>query len=121
MKKLIVLFLFASLSLNVNAIDEAPKYKIIANSNEKEDIENMYEIKKELLKDYKEWVQSVEDVDQVLYDHQYVYNAIYKNGIYIIELGNAEGKELVGTLKVNYCENTKEIKKKSLLWNFFFD
>ena len=121
MKKLVILFLFTFLCLNVTAKESEPKYKIIANSNNQEDIDEMYNIKKQLLADYKEWIISVDDKNQALYDHQYVYNASYENGTYIIKIGKAKGKELNGTLKVNYCESTKEITKKSLILDLFFD
>ena len=120
MKKIIVIFLIFNLCLNINAKENEPKYKIIANSNHIEDIKEMYKIKNELLIDYKDWIKSVDDVNQVLYDHQYVYNAKYSDGIYTIVLGDGNGKELNGSLKSNYCENTTEIKKKSFIWDFFF-
>lgn len=120
MKKLIIIFIFLLLCLNVEAKQREPKYKIIANSNSEKDIEEIYEIKKNLLLDYKEWCKGVDDNEQTLYDHQNEYNAIYKNGIFLIKIGNADGKELNGTLKINYCENTNDIEQKSLIWDFLF-
>lgn len=120
MKNFLILFLLFFCCINVNSTQNDPKYKIIANSNSQEDIEEMYNIKKQLLLDYKDWCKSVDDTTQVLYDHQYVYNAIYENNVFLIRLGNAEGKELSGTLKINYCESTTEIKKKSFIYEFFF-
>jgi hypothetical protein len=118
MKKYIILILFLFLITNVNAKKESPKYKIIASSNNEEDIKELYKMKKELILNYKEWVESVDDEDQVLYDHQKDYNAIYKDRIFTITLGEGKGKELTGTLKVNYCKNTEDIEKKSLLFDF---
>lgn len=120
MKKLIVIFLFLVLCINVQAKEKSPKYKIIANSNNKKDIEEIYQIKKKLLVDYKEWSKSVDDKEQILYDLQSEYQGVYKNGVFLIKIGNAQGKELNGTLKVNYCENTNDIEQKSLIWDFLF-
>lgn len=120
MKKVIVFLLFIFLLLNVSAKESIPKYKIISNSNSSNDIREMYDVKNNLIKDYKVWSKSVSDVDQVLYDHQYEYNAVYEKGIYLIVLGEGKGKELVGDLKVNYCESTIDIKRKSLLFGWFF-
>jgi hypothetical protein len=120
MKKYIIFVLFLFLIINVQAKKESPKYKIIANSNNQEDVEKLYETKKELLLKYKEWVEGVDDEDQVLYDHTNEFNAEYKNRIYTIRIGEGKGKELSGTLKVNYCESTKDIEKKSILFDFLF-
>lgn len=121
MKKIVVFFLLFNLCLNVYSKETVPKYKIIANSNSLSDIKEMYKIKNDLLINYKEWIKSVDDIDQVLYDHQYVYNAHYINGIYTIILGDGNGKELKGTLKSNYCESSNNVTKKSFIWEFFFD
>lgn len=96
------------------------KYKIIANSNQESDIQEMYDIKNNLLEDYKEWVKGVDNKDQVLADHQKDYQASFKQGIYKIVIGKGKGKTLEGELKVNYCESTKDIKTKSLLFDWLF-
>lgn len=121
MKKMIVVIsLLLCLCISVHAKNEEPKYKIISNSYQQEDIQYMYKIKTELLKNYKEWVKGVDNKDQVLADHQYVYNANYKQGVYEIIIGKGKGKTLTGDLKVNYCESTQDIETKSLLMDWLF-
>lgn len=119
MKKLIVVLLIMMNVVSVNASSNDPKYKIVANSNSDNDIKIMYETKDRLIKDYQDWVKSVDDVDQVLADHQDNYQAKYYNGEYTIILGNGKGKKLTGTLKTSYCASSKEIKKKSFLAELF--
>ena len=75
MKKTVIILLILMNIVTVDASGNEPKYKIIANSNSDEDIETMYEIKDSLIKDYQQWVKSVDDVDQALADHQKNYNA----------------------------------------------
>lgn len=120
MKKLIVIVLLGILCVSVQAKSEDPKYKIIAHSMQDKDIEEMYHVKSQLLKDYKEWAKGVDHKEQVLVDHQKDYHAIFKQGVYTIVLGDGKGKTLTGDLKVNYCESTKDIEKKSLLLEWFF-
>ena len=120
MKKLVVIVLIGFLFISVKAKSEEPQYKIISHSYQEEDIKEMYKIKNELLKDYKEWVKGVNDKDQVLADHQNDYHAIYKQGVYEIILGDGKGKSLSGELKVNYCESTQDIEKKSFLFDWLF-
>lgn len=120
MKKTIVVLLIMMNIVSVNASSNDPKYKIIANSNSDKDIKTMYETKDDLIKDYKDWIKSVDDVDQALADHQKDYQASFKQGIYKIVIGKGKGKTLEGELKVNYCESTKDIKTKSLLFDWLF-
>ena len=77
------------------------------------------ENKNELLLNYKKWVKGVDDVYQVLADHQDDFNAKYYNGLYTIVLGEGKGKSLEGKLQVSYCTSSKEIKKKSWLIKMF--
>ena len=119
MKKTIVVLLIMMNIVSVNASSNDPKYKIIANSNSAKDIKTMYETKDDLIKDYKDWIKSVDDVDQALADHQKDYQAKYYNGEYTIVLGAGKGKELTGTLKASYCVSSKEIKKKSFFAELF--
>ena len=119
MKKTVIILLILMNIVTVDASGNEPKYKIIANSNSNEDIETMYEIKDSLIKDYQQWVKSVDDVDQALADHQKNYNAKYYNGEYKIVLGEGKGKKLTGALKTSYCVTSKEIKKKSFLAELF--
>ncbi len=114
------IILLSFVCINVNANKSIPKYKIIANSNSEEDISEMYDIKKQLLIEYKEWSMGVDDVNQVLCDHIQNFNAEYKDGIYTIVLGEGKGKELIGDLKVNYCESSSDLTKKSFLFDFLF-
>lgn len=120
MKKFICIVLIGILLVSVEAKSQEPQYKIIANSNQESDIKEMYEVKNNLLKDYKEWVKGVNNKDQVLADHQLDYHATYKQGMYCIVLGNGKGKTLSGELKVNYCESTQDIEKKSFLFDWLF-
>lgn len=119
MKKVVVVLLIMMNIVSVTASTNEPKYKIIANSNKTVDIEKMYEIKDNLIQDYKKWAKGVDDVDQALADHQKKYQAKYYNGEYLIILGKGKGKELTGTLKTSYCVSSKEIKKKSFLVELF--
>lgn len=120
LKKLIFIILVCMLCVSVEAKSQNPKYKIISNSYKQEDINEMYEIKNELLIDYKEWVKGVDNPDQALADHQDDYYATFKQGVYTIILGDGLGKSLTGDLKVNYCETTKDLKTKSLIWDWLF-
>ena len=120
LKKLIFIILVFMLCVSVEAKSQNPKYKIISNSYKQEDINEMYEIKNELLIDYKEWVKGVDNPDQALADHQDDYHATFKQGVYTIILGDGLGKSLTGDLKVNYCETTKDLKSKSLIWDWLF-
>lgn len=120
MKKIIILVLISFLCMGVQAKSKEPKYKIIANSYKDVDIKKMYQVKSNLLRDYKEWVKGVDDKDQVLADHQKDYQAKYQQGVYQIILGKGKGKELTGELKVNYCESTKDIQKKSIIVDWLF-
>ncbi len=117
MKKIIVIALILMNVVSVNASSNIPKYKIVANSNSEKDIKKMYKIKNDLINDYRNWAKGVDDIDQVLADHQKAYDASYYNGEYKIILG--EGKTLTGELKVSYCTSSKEIKKKSFFAELF--
>ncbi|WP_297670380.1 hypothetical protein [Thomasclavelia sp.] len=119
MKKVIVITLILMNVVSVNASSNIPKYKIIANSNSEKDIKEMYEIKNDLIHDYRIWVKGVDDIDQALADHQKDYDANYYNGEYKIIVGKGKGKTLTGELKVSYCTSTKEIKKKSFFAELF--
>lgn len=77
MKKLIIFLLILMNLTTVTAVNETPKYKIIASSYKQEDIEEMYEVKDKLIQNYKKWVKGVDDVHQVLADHQRAFNAKY--------------------------------------------
>lgn len=120
MKKIVVVILVLMLCVSVQAKSKEPKYHIIANSNQEEDIQEMYRVKDHLLKDYKIWAKGVDDKDQVLADHQSDYDAVYKQGVYTIVLGEGKGKSLNGDIKVNYCESTKDIETKSFLFDWLF-
>ncbi len=121
MKKMIVVaILIGMLSGSVYAKSQEPQFEIVANSNQENDIKKMYEIKEQLLEDYKIWVKGVYDKDQVLADHTSDYNATYKQGVYRIVLGDGKGKSLTGELKTNYCESTKDIETKSFLFGWLF-
>lgn len=102
-----------------NAQTYIPQYKIIASSNSQSDVDEMYQIKNNLILDYKKWVKGVDDVNQVLKDHEETYQAEYKNGIYTIVLGNGKGKSISGKLQVSYCSSSKDIKKKSFISSLF--
>ena len=118
-KVLILLILFMNLT-TVQAQTQIPQYKIIASSNEQRDIDEMYDVKNQLLLKYKSWAKGVDDVNQVLIDHLDTFHGQYKNGVYTIILGEGKGKSLTGKLQVSYCTTSKEIKKKSLIQSLFF-
>ena len=117
-KVLILLILFMNLTI-VQAQTQIPQYKIIASSNEQRDIDEMYDVKNQLLLKYKSWAKGVDDVNQVLIDHLDTFHGQYKNGVYTIILGKGKGKSLTGKLQVGYCTTSKEIKKKSLIQSLF--
>ena len=106
MKKIIIFLLIMMNLTSVCAVNETPRYKIIGSSYQ-------------LLLNYKKWVKGVDDVYQVLADHQDDFNAKYYNGLYTIVLGEGKGKSLEGKLQVSYCTSSKEIKKKSWLIKMF--
>lgn len=119
MKKIIIFLLIMMNLTSVCAVNETPRYKIIGSSYQQEDIDEMYKVKDQLLLNYKKWVKGVDDVYQVLADHQDDFNAKYYNGLYTIVLGEGKGKSLEGKLQVSYCTSSKEIKKKSWLIKMF--
>lgn len=119
MKKIIIFLLIIMNLTSVYAVNEIPRYKIIGASYQQEDIEEMYKVKDQLILSYKKWVKGVDDVYQVLADHQDDFNAKYYNGLYTIVLGEGKGKSLEGKLQVSYCTSSKEIKKKSWLIQMF--
>ena len=120
MKKVVFLILSLMLCVSAQAKSEEPKYKIIASSNTEADIKEMYEVKDQLLKDYKQWSKGVDDKYQVLADHQSEYHATFEQGEYTVVLGKGKGKTLTGDLKINYCESTKDIQTKSFLLDWLF-
>lgn len=119
MKKFIIVLVLLCNLTTVNAVSSTPKYKIIANGNTKEDIDEMYDTKNDLITDYRSWVKGVKDTYQVLNDHKDVYNATLKDDVFIIVLGKGKGKSLEGDLKTNYCSSSKDIKKKSIIEEIF--
>ena len=120
MKKIIIFLLIMMNLTSVCAVNETPRYKIIGSSYQQEDIDEMYKVKDQLLLNYKKWVKGVDDVYQVLADHQSDYHATFKQGVYKIILGEGKGKTLSGELKVNYCESTEDIETKSFLFDWLF-
>ena len=68
-KKMVFIILVCMLCVSVEAKSDIPKYKIISNSYQQTDIQDMYDIKNQLLTDYKEWVKGVDNPDQALADH----------------------------------------------------
>jgi len=119
-KMIVVIILIGMLCIGVHARSQEPQFEIIANSYQETDIKKMYEVKSQLIEDYKIWVKGVKDKDQVLADHTNEYHATYKQGVYKIVLGEGKGKSLKGDLKVNYCESTKDIETKSFLFGWLF-
>ena len=103
----------------VNAQTQIPQYKITASSNQQKDIDEMYDIKNQLLLKYKSWAKGVDDVEQVLTDHVSTFHGQYKDSVYTIVLGNGQGRSITGKLQVSYCTTSKEIKKKSFIQSLF--
>ena len=118
MKNIVILMLLCGMISNVNAVEFMPRYKIIASSNYKKDIEYMYEVKNNLIKDYSLWVKGVDNKKQVLLDHLDDYNAVYKDDKYVIVIGEGKGHYIEGELSTHYCESSKDIKKKSFIWEW---
>ena len=75
MKKIIIFLLIMMNLTSVCAVNETPRYKIIGSSYQQEDIDEMYKVKDQLLLNYKKWVKGVDNVYQVLADHQDDFNA----------------------------------------------
>ncbi len=119
MKKFILILLICMNLTSIQAVEQQPEYKIIANSNQQDDLDQMYNIKNKLLRDYRNWARGVNQVDQVLIDHCHQYHATYKEGLYLIVLGKGDGKFIQGPLKVSYCVSSKDIKKKSIIQSLF--
>lgn len=119
MKKIIIIMLLFMNFVTIDANSQTPTYKIIANSNSDKDIQEMYDTKDKLLKDYVTWAKGVDDLDQALADHTKVYDADYYNGEYTITLGKGKGKSITGKLQTSYCTSGKEIEKKSWLGELF--
>ena len=120
MKKFIISAIVIMNGITYNTNSKLPTYKIIANSNSENDIDQMYNIKNQLLEDYPLWVKGVDDTYQALEDHAQKYDATFSNGEFIIKLGKGNGKELTGRLQVSYCASSKDIKKKSWIQEFIF-
>ena len=118
MKNIVILLLLCGMISNVNAVEFMPRYKIIASSNYKKDIEYMYEVKNNLLKEYSLSVKGVDNKKQVLLDHLDDYNAVYKDDKYVIVIGEGKGHYIEGELRTHYCESSKDIKKKSFIWEW---
>lgn len=118
MKKIIVIGLLCMMVSNINAIEYTPRYKIYANSNNKNDIQYMYDLKNNLIKDYSLWVKGVDNKKQVLIDHLDEYNAVIKDNEYVVCIGEGKGRYLSGELKTNYCSSSKDIKKRSIIWEW---
>lgn len=119
MKKILILLLILMNLTTANAQTYVPRYKITAASNSQSDVDKMYQTKNDLILDYKKWVKGVDDVNQVLKDHEETYHAQYKEGVYTIVLGKGKGKSISGKLQVSYCSSSKEIKKKSWISSLF--
>lgn len=119
MKKFIIALVIAMNVVTIDAGRKTPTYRIIANSNQEKDIEEMYTIKNQLLEDFPDWVKGVDDEYQALADHTTNYQATFYNGEYLITLGKGKGKEITGRLQVSYCSSAKEIKKKSWFEELF--
>ena len=120
MKKVIISAIIILNGISFNTSSKLPTYKIIANSNSQEDIDQMYNIKNQLLQDYPIWVKGIDDTYQALEDHKEKYHATFSNGEFTIKLGEGKGKELTGRLQVSYCASSKDIKKKSWLQELIF-
>ena len=121
MKKSIIFIVLCLMISNVNAVEYVPRFKIVASSNYKNDIQYMYEIKNNLIKDYSLWAKGVDNKKQVLSAHLDEYDAVMEDNEYVIYIGEGKGRYISGELKTNYCESTKQIKKKSFIWSLLFD
>lgn len=87
-------------------------FNITANSNNKEDIEIMYQYKNEIIKHYQDMITGMDEED-VLKDMVIIYpNMYYENHQLYLIIGEGQGKTIKGELKKDYCE--VEIKPKSI-------
>lgn len=120
MKKILIFLFVFSMFNNIQAYEYIPRYKIVSHSNHKKDIKYMYKIKNELIKDYSVWVKGVDNIKVVLYDHRDEYNAVMEDDVYTIYIGEGKGHSIEGELKTNYCSSSKEIKKRSFIFELFF-
>ena len=104
------------LSLNQSTVNQT-MFKIVANSDQKEDIKEMYNYKNDLIQDYSKMITGV-DEERVIEDLLILYPEMtYENGELCLILGKGEGKGVSGELKQNYCE--VKIKPKSWLGELF--
>lgn len=107
---LIGLGVFSAPSNNVD-------FKIISNSNSKEDIEIMYEYKNEIIENYAKMIVGI-DKQEVINDLILMYpNMTYENNELCLTIGNGLGKSIQGKLKNNYCD--VEVKPKSWIVELF--
>ena len=115
MKNIIIALL---LVLNVNSVVAKSNDYDFMIYGDSQGIYDVYEVKKELLSEYKTLIEGL--------DEQYIALAIseslmceyatFENKTVVIVLGDGQGKKIGGKLKANYCE----IKKDELETEFFF-
>lgn len=99
-------FLFGNTNDHIN-------FKIVSNSNEKEDIEQMYYYKNEIINKYQSMFLAVNQ-NEVIEDLMKIYPELsYKNKTLIYVIGEGKGKSISGELKDDYCD--VDVKPKSFL------
>lgn len=114
-KKIYMSFLIG-LSLFSTSVDNV-NFKIISNSNSKEDLQIMYEYKNEIIENYAKMIIGI-DKQQVIEDLILMYPDItYNNNELCLVIGEGMGKSIKGELKDNYCN--VDVKPKSWLVELF--
>ncbi len=92
-------------------------FSIVANSNTKEDIAEMYQYKNEIIGSYQEMITGVSE-DEVMEDLTLLYPQMnYENNQLVLVIGEGKGKRISGELKKDYCE--VDVKPKSFIGSLF--
>lgn len=114
-KNLLIALLIGLNFSQVKAQSKVPNFIIYGDS---QNIKEVYDTKKVLLKEYEQLVMGLEEDDYLSAVVEYLNyeNVEYKNNTLKITLGDGEGKVLKGKLKANYCK----IEKDEIETEFFF-
>ena len=116
MFKNILICLLLVLNVNqVHAANKIPEFVIYGSST---NIKEVYDIKKQLLKEYEQLVMGLDEEDYIIAIKDYLnYEQVsFDNQTLKIVVGDGNGKVLRGKLKTNYCR----IEKEELETHFFF-
>ncbi len=90
---------------------------VIANSNSKEDISEMYQYKNEIIQSYQSMIEGVSE-KEVIEDLMILYPQMsYSDEQLTFIIGEGKGKSIKGELKKDYCN--VDIKPKSFIQSLF--